>query len=136
MAPPLALSCLVGCSLGVVRRARVVTAFGCACGRVPDVPPPPHQTALVSLQALLSTPEPDDPQDAEVATQYKADRATWAATARFWTDTYATPKEEVPMDAKVEQLTGMGFDRAAAVSALAAKGGDVEAAMEHLLSTM
>merc|ERR1711924_378261 len=28
------------------------------------------RTALLSLQALLSTPEPDSPQDAEVATMY------------------------------------------------------------------
>ena len=30
-------------------------------------------TALISLQALLSAPEPDDPQDAEVAGMYKWD---------------------------------------------------------------
>ena len=29
------------------------------------------RTALISLQALLCSPEPDDPQDAEVAKQYK-----------------------------------------------------------------
>jgi ubiquitin-conjugating enzyme (huntingtin interacting protein 2) len=91
------------------------------------------QTALVSLQALLSTPEPDDPQDAEVARQYKTDNATWVATARFWTDSYALPKEEVPDDVKVEHLTSMGFERADAVRALTAKAGNVEAAMELLL---
>ena len=31
------------------------------------------RTALLSLQALLCSPEPDDPQDAEVANQYKSD---------------------------------------------------------------
>ena len=29
------------------------------------------RTALISLQALMSAPEPDDPQDAVVAKQYK-----------------------------------------------------------------
>jgi len=29
------------------------------------------RTVLLSLQALLSSPEPDDPQDAVVATQFK-----------------------------------------------------------------
>lgn len=29
------------------------------------------RTALISLQALLCNPEPDDPQDAQVASQYK-----------------------------------------------------------------
>ena len=33
------------------------------------------RTALISLQALLSCPEPDDPQDAEVANMYKTDMA-------------------------------------------------------------
>jgi ubiquitin-conjugating enzyme (huntingtin interacting protein 2) len=103
------------------------TSSLCLCSTYP-------QTALVSLQALLSTPEPDDPQDAEVAKQYKTDNATWAATARFWTDSYAVPKEAATDDLKVEQLTGMGFDRPSAVRALAAKGGDLEAAMEMLLS--
>jgi len=32
------------------------------------------RTALISLQALLCAPEPDDPQDAEVARQYKNDK--------------------------------------------------------------
>ena len=32
------------------------------------------RTALISLQALLCAPEPDDPQDAEVARQYKTDK--------------------------------------------------------------
>lgn len=40
------------------------------------------KTALLSLQALLSSPQPDDPQDAVVARQYLADRATFEATAR------------------------------------------------------
>ena len=32
------------------------------------------RTALISLQALFCAPEPDDPQDAEVARMYKTDR--------------------------------------------------------------
>ncbi len=32
------------------------------------------RTALISLQALLCAPEPDNPQDAEVARQYKNDK--------------------------------------------------------------
>jgi len=47
------------------------------------------KTALLSLQALLSAPEPKDPQDAEVARQYLDDPKKWAATAKFWTDSYA-----------------------------------------------
>merc|ERR550525_1901417 len=50
------------------------------------------RTALLSLQALLSTPEPDDPQDAEVATQYKHDRSSFTANAKEWTKKYAVEK--------------------------------------------
>ena len=48
------------------------------------------RTALISLQALLSVPEPDDPQDAEVAKMYKENKAEYENTAKFWTTTYAT----------------------------------------------
>ncbi|GAA5937659.1 uncharacterized protein JCM15063_002081 [Sporobolomyces koalae] len=47
------------------------------------------RTCLVSLQSLLSTPEPNDPQDAEVAKHYLTDRAGFEETAKFWTEVYA-----------------------------------------------
>ncbi|GAA5857806.1 hypothetical protein JCM9279_004914 [Rhodotorula babjevae] len=50
------------------------------------------RTCLVSLQALLSSPEPTDPQDAEVAKHYLTDRRSFEATAKFWTESYATPR--------------------------------------------
>lgn len=40
------------------------------------------RTALLSLQALLCSPEPDDPQDAVVANQYKTNRPLFDRTAR------------------------------------------------------
>ena len=40
------------------------------------------RTALISLQALLCAPEPNDPQDAEVAKQYKTNRKAFEAKAR------------------------------------------------------
>ena len=49
------------------------------------------KTALLSLQALLSSPEPDDPQDAEVANMYKTDRTQFEKTAQFWTANFASP---------------------------------------------
>jgi ubiquitin-protein ligase len=42
------------------------------------------KTALLSIRALLSAAEPNDPQDAEVATQYKTNRAEFERTAKFW----------------------------------------------------
>merc|ERR1711939_180591 len=52
------------------------------------------KTALLSLQALLCSPEPDDPQDAEVANMYKSDIELFTQTARFWTDTYAQEQSQ------------------------------------------
>jgi ubiquitin-conjugating enzyme (huntingtin interacting protein 2) len=49
------------------------------------------KTALISLQALLCTPQPDDPQDAEVASMYMNSHETFVNTAKFWTETYARP---------------------------------------------
>ncbi|TNY17851.1 ubiquitin-conjugating enzyme/RWD-like protein, partial [Rhodotorula diobovata] len=50
------------------------------------------RTCLVSLQSLLSSPEPTDPQDAEVAKHYLTDRRGFEETARFWTESYAHPR--------------------------------------------
>ncbi|GAA6031313.1 hypothetical protein JCM8097_005598 [Rhodosporidiobolus ruineniae] len=49
------------------------------------------RTCLVSLQSLLSTPAPNDPQDAEVAKHYLTDRKGFEETAKFWTEVYASP---------------------------------------------
>jgi ubiquitin-conjugating enzyme (huntingtin interacting protein 2) len=45
---------------------------------------------MISLQSLLSTPEPSDPQDAVVAQHYMMDKASFETTARYWTQIYAT----------------------------------------------
>lgn len=47
------------------------------------------RTVLLSLQALLSAAEPDDPQDAVVARQYKENLEMFQITARHWTNVYA-----------------------------------------------
>lgn len=47
------------------------------------------RTALISLQALLSAAEPDDPQDAVVAKMYKEDRPKFDQQAKYWTEMYA-----------------------------------------------
>ncbi|KAK3839668.1 MAG: putative UBC1-E2 ubiquitin-conjugating enzyme [Linnemannia gamsii] len=48
-------------------------------------------STLLSVQSLLCTPEPNDPQDAQVASQYLNDHAAFEETARFWTECYAKP---------------------------------------------
>lgn len=70
------------------------------------------RTVLLSLQALLAAAEPDDPQDAVVANQYKNNHAVFVKTARHWTNAYADSNvaKEPECDAKVKQLSDMGFD--------------------------
>ncbi|GFR51947.1 hypothetical protein Agub_g14469 [Astrephomene gubernaculifera] len=90
------------------------------------------KTALLSLQALLSSPQPDDPQDAVVAKQYINDYETYKKTARYWTEAFASPTAGAPED-KIKSIVEMGFDRASAIAALQETGGDTNAALEKLL---
>merc|ERR1711968_72919 len=48
------------------------------------------RTVLLSIQALLSAPNPDDPLDNNVADLWKRDENGAHATAREWTRLYAT----------------------------------------------
>lgn len=92
------------------------------------------KTALLSLQALLASPQPDDPQDAVVANQYRTEKSTFDKTARYWTEAFANPNSEGDEE-KIRKIVEMGFDRAAAISALNAAGGDENAALESLLGS-
>lgn len=47
------------------------------------------RTVLLSLQALLAAAEPDDPQDAVVARQFKDYPHVFKTTAQHWTAIYA-----------------------------------------------
>lgn len=71
------------------------------------------RTVLLSLQALLQAAEPDDPQDAVVAKQYKDHNGVFKRTARHWTNVYANSSKAVEpeCDSKVKQLVDMGFDQ-------------------------
>lgn len=54
------------------------------------------KNALISLQSLLSTPEPKDPQDAEVAGMMIRNLAEFEHVAREWAVRYAgAPKKEI-----------------------------------------
>jgi len=113
--------------------------------------------ALISLQALMSAPEPgvataspgrdilsrlstlstpsafaDDPQDAVVAKQYKSDIAQFNSTAKYWTETYAIPKGDE--DTSVKKLQEMGFTDEQCRAALKANDGDENRALDMLLS--
>ncbi|KAF3542897.1 hypothetical protein DY000_02001552 [Brassica cretica] len=88
-------------------------------------------TALVSVQALLSAPEPKDPQDAVVAEQYMKNYQVFVSTARYWTQTFA---KNSSLEDKVKRLVEMGFGDAQVRSAIESSGGDENVALEKLCS--
>jgi ubiquitin-conjugating enzyme (huntingtin interacting protein 2) len=92
------------------------------------------KTALLSLQALLCAPEPDDPQDAQVAQMYQRDPEQFKQTATFWTETYARPPGDESDSQAVTKLMEMGFGRDACVKALQDANGDETEAINALLS--
>ena len=59
------------------------------------------RTVLLSIQALLAAAEPDDPQDAVVARQYKDFPDIFRKTARHWANVYARGMSLNPLDAKL-----------------------------------
>ncbi len=68
---------------------------------------------LLSIQALLTSPEPDDPQDGVVASQYKDHKELFDRTAKYWTTKYAgATKTDEEFDKKVKELMGKGKDGA------------------------
>ena len=89
------------------------------------------RTALISLQALMCAPVPDDPQDAQVASQYMRDIKAFNATAKQWVEEYANPEKNLKK--KVKELMEMGFTEEASRTALEKNGDDVEKALNSLL---
>jgi len=88
------------------------------------------KTALLSLQALMCSPEPGDPQDAEVAKMYLSNREEFGQTAKFWTQTYAKPSSK---EDAIDRVSEMGFDRDSARKALENANWDEAAAVNALL---
>ena len=88
------------------------------------------KTALLSVQAMLAAPEPDDPQDAVVASEYKRSREKFNQTAKLWTDLHAKGNG----NGVLQPLLDMGFSEDQARKALQEAGGDPTAAVEALLS--
>eukprot|EP00930_Biecheleria_cincta_P027467 TRINITY_DN19297_c0_g2_i1.p1 TRINITY_DN19297_c0_g2~~TRINITY_DN19297_c0_g2_i1.p1 ORF type:complete len:207 (-),score=50.29 TRINITY_DN19297_c0_g2_i1:228-848(-) len=93
------------------------------------------RTALLSIMALLSAAEPDDPQDAEVANMYKSNRELFNQTAKYWTETFAALNTSTN-DEKVQKICDMGFTREQAASALEKHGYDETMALNSLLESM
>jgi len=91
------------------------------------------KSTLISLQSLLCSPEPNDPQDAEVANHYMTSKQSFNDTAKYWTQIYAggpevggsakgirvatgdVEQDEIAMagleKAHVDQFESLGFPR-------------------------
>ncbi|XP_076034587.1 ubiquitin conjugating enzyme 4 [Oratosquilla oratoria] len=93
------------------------------------------RTVLLSLQALLAAAEPDDPQDAVVARQYKENHSLFSQTAQFWTQVHAgAPRSNNDFCSKVRQLQDMGVGEHQALVALSSCNWDMGRAIEELFS--
>ncbi|KAF9032805.1 ubiquitin-conjugating enzyme/RWD-like protein [Panaeolus papilionaceus] len=90
------------------------------------------KSTLISLQSLLCSPEPNDPQDAEVAKHYMTSKQSFEETAAYWTHIYADgppPKgsggaanDEVAIagldKTQVDRFEALGFQRSKVVDVL------------------
>ena len=79
------------------------------------------KSTLISLQSLLCSPEPNDPQDAEVAKHYMTSKQSFNDTARYWTHIYAGGPEvvggmkgvkAVKSDGEQDEIAMAGLERA------------------------
>uniref|UniRef100_A0A183UYY5 E2 ubiquitin-conjugating enzyme n=1 Tax=Toxocara canis TaxID=6265 RepID=A0A183UYY5_TOXCA len=92
------------------------------------------RTVLLSIQALLTLPEPNDPQDAVVAKQFLDSPALFNRTAKFWAQHYANasgPKDE-ELWKKVDKLVDMGVSQEQAISALSCNQWDLSKATDYV----
>lgn len=69
------------------------------------------RTVLLSVQSLLSSPEPSDSLDTEALKHYMADKCSFEETARYWTRIYARSPECVEdNDPEVDDATLAGIE--------------------------
>jgi len=93
------------------------------------------RTVLLSLQALLSSPEPDDPQDAVVAGQFKKNQKVFTRTARFWAIKYARANKgscDLTCENMIYKIIDMGFSESDAIQALSKQSWSLEEAIQEL----
>ena len=89
------------------------------------------RTALISLQALMCEPVPNDPQDAVVAKQYMSDIKLFNQTAKHLVEEYANPERN--LQKKIKEIVEMGFTEEQAKQALEQNNEDVEKAINFLV---
>jgi len=93
------------------------------------------RTVLLSLQALLASPEPDDPQDAVVARQCKEKPQIFYSTAQHWANAYAGgPIVNAEFGQKIRRLMDLGVTEMNARASLSSCDWDLERATEQIFS--
>ncbi|KAG5678906.1 hypothetical protein PVAND_008530 [Polypedilum vanderplanki] len=91
------------------------------------------ELSTLSLQALLAAAEPDDPQDAVVANQYKKNYEMFCKTAKHWTNVYAKGPHKIPeFDTKVQTLKNIGVNEFDARAALSRHNWDINLATNDI----
>ncbi|XP_059055272.1 ubiquitin-conjugating enzyme E2-22 kDa [Achroia grisella] len=91
------------------------------------------RTVLLSIQALLASAEPNDPQDAVVARQYRETPHMFQMTAMHWTNIYAGgPTPVYEFNQKVRVLAEIGVTEQVARAALSTYNWDIERATEEI----
>ncbi|EPY53947.1 ubiquitin conjugating enzyme Ubc1 [Schizosaccharomyces cryophilus OY26] len=87
------------------------------------------KSALISLQSLLCTPEPSNPQDAQVAQVYLQNYEQFIHTAKEWVRLYAQPPSFINVEEAsdayngidpkiIQNLKNFGFDQNVIIQAL------------------
>lgn len=72
------------------------------------------KSTLISLQSLLCSPEPNDPQDAEVAKHFMNSKKSFNDTAKYWAQIYAgAPKASCDLKGLKVSQGGAGQDEIA-----------------------
>lgn len=70
------------------------------------------RTVLISVQSLLSSPEPSNSLDTEALQHYMVDKRSFEETARYWTQIYARSPEPVAAnDSEVDDAALAGIER-------------------------
>uniref|UniRef100_A0A914HBI3 E2 ubiquitin-conjugating enzyme n=1 Tax=Globodera rostochiensis TaxID=31243 RepID=A0A914HBI3_GLORO len=94
------------------------------------------RTVLLSIQLLLLSPEPGDPQDAIVAKQFMSDPALFKSTAKYWSQHYANAPgdSDKNMTKSVSKLQEMGATKDASISALSCYNWNLAKATEFLFT--
>jgi len=94
------------------------------------------RTVLMSLQALMAHPFPDNPQDAIVASQCKDNPELFKLTAQHWTGVYASgPTIVKQLEEKIQFLCGLGVQANQALTLLSCHHWMVDRAAEEFLNS-